>query len=256
MPARLNLQKGDAIGGRNKNLIYIKDAPNKDKGRYVLVYDKDYNEYFEDKLATLRFREICHSFQRSRQITNYKNTTWFPGEIKTIMGQPIMFIKENDKKLYPSGELFRTGTFKNLNTDVIFDSIVSAVISGNTLGVKRSKGEIKVEQILKELNISYETEYSFKDFLNNQRRKNFPFDFYLPDYNCCIEYDGEQHYKGWKRDKNSLSVIQERDKLKNEYCDSHGITLLRIPYFDFNKLNSEYLIQKLQDVGIKITADC
>lgn len=54
-----------------------------------------------------------------------------------------------------------------------------------------SLGEDKIESILKEKHIKYFTQYSFADCKN---KRPLRFDFYLPDYNCCIEYDGRQHY--------------------------------------------------------------
>lgn len=247
MPAKIELQEGDYIGGRNTNLIYIKDVERvTSKERRVLVYDIEYNEYFEVNLGIARHCETYHSFQTARKITNKKNTVWFPGEIKNILGQDILFLKDAGVKIYPSREKFRLGTFQNLNTGNIFTTVVTAVLSGNSLGTKRSKGELKVEKILRSLGIFFKMEYSFPDFINNYERKNFPFDFYLPDYNCCIEYDGEQHFKGWKRDKQSLAIIQDRDNRKNKYCRDKGIKLIRIPYTDYNKLNEEYILKLLE----------
>lgn len=58
---------------------------------------------------------------------------------------------------------------------------------------RRSKGEDLICSLLDSLQIKYEREKRFKDC----RYKNtLPFDFYLPDYNICIEYDGEQHFVG------------------------------------------------------------
>ena len=55
-----------------------------------------------------------------------------------------------------------------------------------------------------------------------------------------IEYDGIQHF-----DKNhqfgnkeeTLKNIQERDKIKNNYCLEHKIPLIRIPYTYLSKIN-------------------
>jgi hypothetical protein len=33
------------------------------------------------------------------------------------------------------------------------------------------------------------------------------------------------------------------DKIKNEYCLKNNIKLIRIPYFDYNKLTKEYLAE-------------
>lgn len=64
----------------------------------------------------------------------------------------------------------------------------------NSCGCQKgfTQGEQKVLNFLQENAISYIREYSFKDCLSN---KGFllRFDFYLPEYNCCIEVDGRQH---------------------------------------------------------------
>lgn len=58
------------------------------------------------------------------------------------------------------------------------------------------------------------------------------FDFYLPEYNTCIEYDGLQHFKSIEHfgGKKGLKETQKRDKIKDEYCKNNNIRLLRIKY--------------------------
>ena len=66
-----------------------------------------------------------------------------------------------------------------------------------------------------------------------------PFDFYLPDYNICIEYDGELHYKSidFYGGEEELMKQQNRDNIKTQYCKDNNITLIRIPYWDLNNIN-------------------
>ncbi len=52
---------------------------------------------------------------------------------------------------------------------------------------KLSKGETLVVEILNELEIRYEQQKTFEACRDEQV---LPFDFYLPDKNICIEYDG------------------------------------------------------------------
>ena len=40
-------------------------------------------------------------------------------------------------------------------------------------------------------NIEFKKEKKFKDCKDKYQ---LPFDFYLPQYNLCIEFDGEQHF--------------------------------------------------------------
>ena len=83
--------------------------------------------------------------------------------------------------------------------------------------------------------IEYEIEKQFKDC----RYKNpLPFDFYLPQYNLCIEFDGEQHFiphdfnskETEEKKLENLKIVQLRDQTKNDYCKNNGINLLRIRY--------------------------
>lgn len=101
-----------------------------------------------------------------------------------------------------------------------------------------SKGETETERVLKELNINYETQYIFDDLLSNLGNPlRFDFAIFDNDDNLSflIEYDGEFHYKQLYNE-HDLKGQQERDELKNEYCKSHNIDLLRIPYWEFDNL--------------------
>ena len=76
------------------------------------------------------------------------------------------------------------------------------------------------------------------------------FDFYLPDYNRLIEFDGEQHYHangGWSNE-NNLALVQERDKIKNEYALSHNIPLVRIPYWERDKITLDMILGSTYEV--------
>ena len=114
--------------------------------------------------------------------------------------------------------------------------------------LKMSKGETIIYNYLKQNNIEFKKEATFKDC----RDKNpLPFDFYLPNQNICIEYDGIQHYRpidfgnGTYTDVNDNFIItQKHDKIKNEYCKQNNITLIRISYKDKNHIE-EILSSKL-----------
>ena len=58
-------------------------------------------------------------------------------------------------------------------------------------GCLRSKGEQKIIQILQENNILFEKEKTFENCFYPDTGGMCRFDFYLPDYNILIEYDGE-----------------------------------------------------------------
>lgn len=103
-----------------------------------------------------------------------------------------------------------------------------------------SKGEIIISDYLKLHNITFNEQYCFDDC---KIKRVMPFDFYLPNYNMCIEYDGEHHFKpirfgGMSIDKakSKLETQKQRDLIKDKYCQDNNIKLLRIPYWDFNNI--------------------
>lgn len=113
--------------------------------------------------------------------------------------------------------------------------------------------EIIIRDILDKNNINYKSEYSFNDC-----KDVLPlhFDFYLFDYNLCIEYDGEYHYMPLKISKSDTEKdiqaryekIQRHDKIKNDYCLSHNINLLRIPYWEKDNIES-IILNKIKEIN-------
>ncbi len=107
-----------------------------------------------------------------------------------------------------------------------------------------SAGERYISKILSKNEIIFEQQKKFKDCINPKTKINLRFDFYLEEYNLCIEYQGQQHYKpvyfGKKKDKTkeeiqklaeeNLKKTQYRDKIKREFCEENNIRLLEIPY--------------------------
>lgn len=103
----------------------------------------------------------------------------------------------------------------------------------------RSSGELYIMNILDKNNINYISQYRFLDFNHKS------YDFAIIQDNQVIrliEFDGEQHYKEVPRWRVDLSVIQQRDKEKNEYALSHNIPLVRIPYWERNNITLEMLM--------------
>ena len=67
--------------------------------------------------------------------------------------------------------------------------------------------------------------------------KNLSYDFYLPDYNLLIEYQGEYH-DGTANNQTKVAYKkqQEHDKRKKEYALNNNIKLLEIWYWDFERI--------------------
>lgn len=113
--------------------------------------------------------------------------------------------------------------------------------------------EEKIDSLLKSWNISFERQRSFHEC----RDKNaLPFDFYIPEYNTLIEYQGEQHYKTIQRGSMSeddalenLALIQKHDKIKRDYCKINKINYIEIPYWENDDIEN-YIFDKFVKIGI------
>jgi len=71
--------------------------------------------------------------------------------------------------------------------------------------------------------------------------KKLRFDFYLPEKDIFIEFDGEQHYKPIDRfgGQEGFNETLKRDNAKNEWCEENNKQLIRIKYDEnvVDKLN-------------------
>jgi hypothetical protein len=97
---------------------------------------------------------------------------------------------------------------------------------------KNSKGEERISIFLKNENINFEREKRFYDCRNILP---LPFDFFLPELNTCIEFDGAQHFRqNTDFFTENLIEIKKRDEIKNIYCKENNIILHRISYKNLN----------------------
>jgi len=114
---------------------------------------------------------------------------------------------------------------------------------------KRSLGELIIKKYLNDNKINYEHQKFFKDLTNGNNRYLF-FDYYLIDYNTCIEYDGIQHFEPILKfgGEDAFNKVRLNDNIKNKYCKDKKIKLIRIPYFKIKEideiLNKEFNIKK------------
>ena len=101
-----------------------------------------------------------------------------------------------------------------------------------------SKGEKIISSFLEENSIEYVTQYEIAIDTNINPSGIAKIDFFLPQLNIAIEYNGIQHYKKipYFELGRTLEVQQTRDKYIRKYCLEKGIKLIEIPYHeDVNK---------------------
>jgi hypothetical protein len=108
------------------------------------------------------------------------------------------------------------------------------------------KGEKRVKKFFENNEIEFCPQYMFSDCINLRELR---FDFAIFDngkLSFLCEVQGRQHYEIVKffDGEEGFRKRQINDSIKEQYCLSHNIPLLKIPYWDFNKI-PEILISYL-----------
>ena len=93
-----------------------------------------------------------------------------------------------------------------------------------------------VNAMLIQLGVEFKREYIISV------AKDKRYDFYLPDFNTFIEFDGEQHYHevDFFGGEEGLETRMEKDAEKSAYAYDNNIVLIRIPY-QYKKRIEEFL---------------
>lgn len=121
-----------------------------------------------------------------------------------------------------------------------------SLLNGSSLscGCLSSAGEWKITQILKQLKYQVKTQYIFKDLYGDSYPLRFDFAIFNNDnLLCLIEYQGEQHYhyKEFFEEHLSFKKRQEYNNKKRQYCKEKNIKLIEIPYWEYEKIDKDYL---------------
>jgi very-short-patch-repair endonuclease len=102
-----------------------------------------------------------------------------------------------------------------------------------------SLGEQRVADWLVKNGIRFKREKQFDDLINPHTTQKLWIDFYLHSHKIVIEFDGRQHFKASKmfdQKGDTLERRQLRDKIKDDYCVQKGFTMIRIKYFELDKI--------------------
>lgn len=127
----------------------------------------------------------------------------------------------------------------NVFTTSLVNYIKHGVNRCRACSYKESNGEHQIRRFLENHNIPFTQECRFDDCRD---KRTLPFDFYLPNNNLIIEYDGPQHYHDGYF--NNYKTTVKHDKIKNQFCKNKRIDILRIPFWDHDSIE-EILSNKL-----------
>ena len=107
---------------------------------------------------------------------------------------------------------------------VEFEQKSTNIKSGQTKSAGLSKGELTIYHLLKDAGHKVQIHYKIplEDFIAI-------YDFLIDD-KYIIEFDGEQHFTSTFYSED-LNHLRTHDLQKNDYCFSHEVPLIRIPYY-------------------------
>lgn len=237
----------------NKNKIQqiLKQNPNLEFIRY------DYDETTKKHLVVIKCLECGRTFSKTFQSfllnskcmycqsKNYLDTDLFQKKLPQDFSLMSEYINTDTKVLLRHTCGF---TFSIKPHSVIAALATTDMIKCPRCNKRKSKGELKIINFLKENDITFENEKNFPWSTN----KRFRYDFYLPDYNLVIEYMGQQHYIQNNFFDNNLQKRIEYDSIKKEDCLKNNLKYLAISYLDYPRINnilSQWFNDYSQEVG-------
>ncbi len=110
---------------------------------------------------------------------------------------------------------------------------------------KMSVGEKHIEKYLNSRDIKFEPQKKFSDLVY---KRNLSYDFYLPELNILIEYNGAQHYMPIESFGGKEAYEQQviKDNIKRKYANENGYNLIEVKYTEkyYNTI-AKYLDKKL-----------
>lgn len=116
-----------------------------------------------------------------------------------------------------------------------FQQYASAHLKGHGCSkCQSSRGEQQIRAALRSIGVKFLEQARFYAC----RNRRIPFDFYPPETRTLIEFDGKQHFiksELWGG-HHLLERTQHHDAIKNRFACEHGFRLIRIPYWDFERI--------------------
>lgn len=103
------------------------------------------------------------------------------------------------------------------------------------------KGEDMIEEFFKENDIKYTKQYRINLPVKMFSRNKIRVDFYLPNHNTIVEFNGIQHYEYipfFHRGEDAFVMQVERDNRLIDYCKDNEINLIVIKYNQIKEIGN------------------
>jgi len=185
------------------------------------------------RITSQRYCPFCFGKKVSRETSleykfpelllewNYDLNSIKPSQIKPGSGVSVWWkCKTNEKHIWKTSVCLRTRKEKN-----------------GCPYCRKSKGELKIIEILDKHGFKYETEKTFENCFYI-RKLRFDFAIYIQEQIKVIEFQGAQHFNEsyFNIKKNTFDYQKERDAIKRKYCSDNNIPLLEIPFWEISNI--------------------
>ena len=229
---RIEYEEGQLIG--SNGIKFIKEAGRNNHNQREALFKCSCGKEFITEINNIKTNR-----QRSCGCANDEPS---PCRIEYKKGQMlgdygISFIKDVESESERRLALMKCSCGKE------FITVIQRVKSNTTAScgcASKSLGEDKIAAILKLKSIEFYQEYREDECKD---RVSLPFDFAIKkDSNVLsfIEYDGLHHFEpiAFFGGEKHFLYTKKHDQIKNRYCESNHIPLLRIPYTEFNNIEN------------------
>ncbi len=180
---------------------------------------------FEQKASAHLFGKGCHDCANNKKLNNEEFIIRAQLKHGDVYDYTLVSYKNSKGKVLIVCKIH--GDF--------YQSVCNHLAGNGCPHCRSSKGERKIIDFLNKHNIIFIHQHSYEDCRNIKKLK---FDFYLPEYDILIEYDGAQHFRVVKRfgGEEGFNKRKRNDTKKNKYADEKNVKLLRIAHFDFDNI--------------------
>jgi len=214
------IEKAKQIHGNKYDYSLVNYVNNYTKVKIICPEHGIFKQFPNNHLIGRNCNKCGNKISRLKQI---KNTQYFIQKAKAVHGDR-----------YDYSLVDYQGINKNIKVICLKHGVFTQRADHHLNGhgcpaCNEPKGEEATAKYLDDKNIDYLKQYRFNDCIN---KRPLPFDFYLPNNNVLIEYDGRQHYKpiDFFGGEKGLKYRRQNDAIKNKYCKDNNIKLIRIKY--------------------------
>ena len=152
----------------------------------------------------------------------------FPNKIRNYWDEDSV---RNIAKQYKSRKEFETGKHQGAFRYAVANKMLDELFPER---LTTSVGERIVSEFLTKNGVNFKREKTFEGCFVEKNNKCFKlkYDFYLPEKNTLIEYDGIGHYKPVDRfgGQEGFATRRMYDFIKNKFAETQNMKLIRIPY--------------------------